>query len=49
MNLAGAFADSAHKRSRKIALYWGEREYSVRGTLGAILRVLPQIAAAFRS
>ncbi|MGO8675366.1 MAG: long-chain-fatty-acid--CoA ligase [Limisphaerales bacterium] len=28
MNLAGAFADSAHKRSRKIALYWGEREYS---------------------
>jgi long-chain acyl-CoA synthetase len=28
MNLAGAFADSAHKRPRKIALYWGEREYS---------------------
>ena len=28
MNLAGAFADSARKRPRKIALYWGEREYT---------------------
>ncbi|HXP62685.1 MAG TPA: long-chain fatty acid--CoA ligase [Dongiaceae bacterium] len=28
MNLAGAFADSAHKRPRKVALYWGERQYT---------------------
>ena len=28
MNLAGAFADSVHKRPQKIALFWGEREYS---------------------
>ncbi len=28
MNLAGAFAESARKRPRKIALYWGEREYT---------------------
>ena len=27
MNLAGAFADSVHKHSRKTALFWGEREY----------------------
>jgi long-chain acyl-CoA synthetase len=28
MNLAGAFADSARKHPRKIALCWGEREYT---------------------
>ena len=28
MNLAGAFAESVHKQPRKIALFWGEREYS---------------------
>ena len=27
MNLATAFADSAHKSPRKTGLYWGEREY----------------------
>jgi len=28
MNLAAAFADSVHQRPQKIALFWGEREYS---------------------
>jgi long-chain acyl-CoA synthetase len=28
MNLAGAFAESVHKQPQKIALFWGEREYS---------------------
>ncbi len=28
MNLAAAFSDSVKKRPEKIALYWGEREYS---------------------
>src|ERR1035437_7481123 len=28
MNLAGAFADSVHNQPQKIALFWGEREYS---------------------
>ncbi len=28
MNLAGAFAESVHHHSHKIALFWGEREYS---------------------
>jgi long-chain acyl-CoA synthetase len=28
MNLAGAFAESVHKQSQKIALFWGERHYS---------------------
>ena len=28
MNLAGAFEASVHKQSQKIALFWGEREYS---------------------
>jgi len=28
MNLAGAFAESVHRHSHKIALFWGEREYS---------------------
>jgi long-chain acyl-CoA synthetase len=28
MNLAGAFAVSVEKQSQKIALFWGEREYS---------------------
>ena len=28
MNLAGAFAESVQEHSHKIALYWGEREYS---------------------
>src|ERR1044071_8981291 len=28
MNLASAFADSASKHREKIALYWGEQEYS---------------------
>src|SRR5947209_8349970 len=28
MNLASAFAESAKKHADKIALYWGEREYS---------------------
>ena len=28
MNLASAFADSAKKRPQKIALFWGDREYS---------------------
>src|ERR1041384_7490915 len=28
MNLASAFSDSVKKRPEKIALYWGEREYS---------------------
>jgi long-chain acyl-CoA synthetase len=28
MNLAGAFAESVQKHSHKIALFWGQREYS---------------------
>ena len=28
MNLAGAFAESVQKHPQKIALFWGEREYS---------------------
>ncbi len=28
MNLASAFADSVGRRPGKVALYWGEREYS---------------------
>jgi long-chain acyl-CoA synthetase len=28
MNLAAAFAESVHKQSQKIALFWGERQYS---------------------
>ncbi|MCX6924936.1 MAG: long-chain-fatty-acid--CoA ligase [Verrucomicrobia bacterium] len=28
MNLAGAFAESVQKQSQKIALFWGDREYS---------------------
>src|SRR3974390_3105859 len=28
MNLAGAFATSARTHAQKIALFWGEREYS---------------------
>ena len=28
MNLVSAFASSAHKHKQKIALFWGEREYS---------------------
>ena len=28
MNLTGAFADSVHRQPQKIALFWGEREYS---------------------
>ena len=28
MNLAGAFAESVSRQPQKIALYWGEREYS---------------------
>src|ERR1039458_4866964 len=28
MNLAGAFAESVHRQPQKIALFWGEREYS---------------------
>jgi long-chain acyl-CoA synthetase len=28
MNLASAFADSARQRPQKVAMYWGEREYS---------------------
>ena len=28
MNLAGAFAESVRKQPRKIALFWGEREYA---------------------
>ena len=28
MNLASSFADSIRKRPEKVALYWGEREYS---------------------
>jgi len=28
MNLAGAFAESVHRHSHKIALFWGECEYS---------------------
>src|SRR6266516_7834335 len=28
MNLAGAFADSVGKHSEKIAVFWGEREFS---------------------
>ena len=28
MNLAGAFAETVHRQPRKIALFWGEREYA---------------------
>ena len=28
MNLAAAFAESVHKQPQKIALFWGERQYS---------------------
>src|SRR5690242_9739543 len=28
MNLASAFAASAQKQSQKVALFWGDREYS---------------------
>jgi long-chain acyl-CoA synthetase len=43
MNLASAFAASANRHLKKIALYWGEREYSYRELLEQTLAVSGQL------
>ncbi len=47
MNLSTAFAESAKKRSDKIALFWGEREYSYSELLAQTLFVADQLQHTF--
>src|ERR1043166_2979934 len=43
MHLASAFADSAQKHAEKIALYWGEQEYSYAQLWGQSERVASEL------
>lgn len=47
MNLASAFAESVKKRSHKIALFWGEREYSYGELWSQTLAVSEQLHNTF--
>lgn len=47
MNLASAFAASANKHLEKIALYWGEEEYSYRKLLEETVAVSERLKAEF--
>ena len=47
MNLATAFAESVKKRSDKIALFWGEREYSYNELWAQTLLVAEQLQNTF--
>ena len=47
MNLASAFAASAQKRPDKIALYWGEREFTYAKLLKQSCAVAAQLAGQY--
>jgi len=47
MNLASAFAESANKHSAKIALYWGEEEYSYAKLLEETVLVSERLKSEF--
>jgi len=47
MNLASAFADSANKHRDKIALYWGEQEYSYAKLWEQTVAVSDRLASEF--
>jgi len=47
MNLAGAFAVSVQKQPQKIALFWGEREYSYSELLRLSTRVAEHLQQDF--
>lgn len=47
MNLASAFAASAQKRMDKIAMYWGESEFTYRSLFGHALAVARQLTGQF--
>lgn len=47
MNLAAAFGASANKHAEKIALYWGDQEYSYRKLWEETVRVSDLLAATF--
>ena len=48
MNLVSAFAAVVHQRSEKIALFWGEREYSYADLWSLTCRVAEQLQHDFR-
>ena len=48
MNLASAFADSAQKCPDKVALYWGEREFTYTTLLAQSLAIAAQLAAQYQ-
>jgi long-chain acyl-CoA synthetase len=47
MNLASAFAASAQKRLDKVAMYWGESEFTYANLHGQSLAVAKQLASQF--
>ena len=44
MNLASAFAASVEKRREKIAIYWGEKEFSYAAVFGQVCAVAAELA-----
>src|SRR5690348_2416558 len=44
MNLASAFAASVEKRREKIAIYWGETEFSYAAVFGQVCAVAAELA-----
>src|SRR5579859_2680170 len=47
MNLATAFATSAEKRREKIAIYWGEKEFSYATIFGQVCTVAAELTGKF--
>jgi long-chain acyl-CoA synthetase len=45
MNLASAFAASVEKRREKIAIYWGEKEFSYAAIFGQVCTVVAELTA----
>jgi long-chain acyl-CoA synthetase len=48
MNLASAFADSAQKRPDKVALYWGEREFTYITLRAQSLAIATQLVGQYQ-
>src|SRR5437870_3964301 len=48
MNLASAFAASVQQRPEKVAMFWGETEFTYATLLAQSLKVAAQLARDFR-
>lgn len=47
MNLASSFADAANKRPEKIAIYWGDSEFSYAAILGQVRAIAAALIGKF--